>query len=112
MYCAAHYELMCHKCCTIYHRSIDCLVSDVDKCYSYAFEESIEELQKVERLNENFKTAVQRGEDRKISLETKRDDAINALNDRHQQLVQQLTNERDEAIAKANLICDLKKGRD
>uniref|UniRef100_A0A1X7VT54 B box-type domain-containing protein n=1 Tax=Amphimedon queenslandica TaxID=400682 RepID=A0A1X7VT54_AMPQE len=109
MYCLTHCELMCHKCCTIYHRSTDCLVTDVEKCYSHAREESEEEQQKVKRLKDTFKDAENRGENVKRSLETKRDNIIVALNERYNQLVEQLTVERDEAIAKANLICDLKK---
>ena len=108
MYCATHDTVMCHRCCTIYHRSSDCLVSDVDKCYLHTIEESLG-LQKVERLNDSVKTAKQVGENLKRSLETKRDRFVAAVNDRYDQLVQQLTIERDEAIAKAELICDLKK---
>ena len=109
MYCATHYELMCHRCCTIYHRSIDCLVTDVDKCYLHSVKESLEEQQKVERLKDRFKDAENRGENVKRGLETKCNNIVAALNDRYDQLVQQLTIERDEAIAKAQQICDLKK---
>ena len=109
MYCVTHCEIMCHKCCTIYHHSSDCLVTDIDKCYSQILEQSREEQQKVEILKDTFKDAENRGEDVKRTLETKRDNVIAALNERYDQLVQQLTIERDEAIAKANLICDLKK---
>ena len=109
MYCLTDYELMCHQCCTIYHRSSDCLVTNVDKCYLHSREEIQEEKQKVERLKDRFIDAENRGENVKRSLETKCDNIVAALNDRYDQLVQQLTIERDEAIAKAELICDLKK---
>ena len=112
IYCTVHDVVICERCALLNHtnqKDPPCNLKDVNEFYTEADNARILELEKIEELNENFKTAVQRGEDRKISLETKRDDAINALNNRHQQLVQQLTNERDEAIAKANLICDLKK---
>ena len=109
MYCFTHDTTMCLKCCPIYHNSPNCRNVDVHKCYSRIYNKSREEQQKVEMLKDTYKDAENRGENVKRSLETKRDDVIAALNERYDQLVQQLTVERDEAIEKANLICDLKK---
>ena len=111
-YCTVHDVLLCERCALLDHTNNEekpCNLKDVDEYYNDADNAKILELQKVEELNQNFKTAIQRGEDRKTSLETKCNDIIAAVNERYDQLVQQLTVERDEAIAKANLICDLKK---
>ena len=109
MYCPRHDKVVCHKCCTIDHHSSKCKVKDVDEFYANSFDERLERLQKVEELNDRFKAALHSGEIIKRSLDTKRDNAIQVVNDRYQHLIDQLTNERDEAIAKANSICDLKK---
>ena len=109
MYCLHHDIVMCHKCCTIEHRGSSCTVSDVHESYNGTFDGRLERLQKVEELNDRFKAALHSGETIKRSLDTKRDDVIEIVNDRYQRLIDQLTNERDEAIAKANSICDLKK---
>ena len=81
----------------------------MDEFYTNIFDERLERLQKVEELNDKFKAALHIGETIKRSLDTKRDNAIKDVNDRYQHLMEQLTNERDEVIAKANSICDLKK---
>ena len=109
MYCPRHDKVVCHKCCTIDHHSRKCKVKDVDEFYANSFDERLERLQKVEELNDKFKAALHIGETIKRSLDTKCDNAIKVVNDRYQHLIDQLTNERDEAIAKANSICDLKK---
>ena len=109
MYCPHHDIVMCHKCCTIEHRGSSCTVSDVHESYNGTLDDRLERLQKVEKLNDRFKAALRSGETIKRNLDTKRDDAIKVVNDRYQCLMEQLTNERDEAIAKANSICDLKK---
>ena len=62
----------------------------------------------VDELNNQFTVAFQVGESMKKTLANKRDLAVEALNNRYQELVDQLTRERDEQIAKAESICDLK----
>ena len=109
MYCPHHDKVICHKCCTIDHHSSKCKVKDVDEFYTNTFDERLERVRNVEELNDRFKAALHIGETIKRSLDTKRDNAIKVVNDRYQHLIDQLTNERDEAIAKANSICDLKK---
>ena len=109
MYCPHHDIVMCHKCCTIEHRGSSCTVSDVRESYNGTLDDRLKRLQKVEELNDRFKAALRSGVTIKRNLDTKRDDAIKVVNDRYQRLMEQLTNERDEVIAKANSICDLKK---
>ena len=109
MYCPHHDKVICHKCCTIDHHSSKCKVKDVDEFYTNTFDERLERVRNVEELNDRFKAALHIGETIKRSLDTKRDNAIKVVNDRYQHLIDQLTNERDEVIAKANSICDLKK---
>ena len=109
MYCPRHDKVICHKCCTIDHHGSECKVKDVDEFYTNTFNDRLERVRKVEELNNKFKAALRSGETIKRSLDTKCDNAIKVVNDRYQHLIDQLTNERDEVIAKANSICDLKK---
>ena len=109
MYCSYHDSVVCQKCCIIEHRGSECRVNDVDEFYTNTFDDRLERLQNVEELNDRFKAALHSGETIKRSLDLKRDDVIKVVNDRYQRLIDQLTKERDEAIAKANSICDLKK---
>ena len=109
VYCSFHDVVVCEKCALVDHTNCECNLNEVDDVDADPDNRKFSGLQKVEELNHRFRSAIEEGKVIKKTLETKRDNVIAALNERYDQLVQQLTVERDEAIEKANLICDLKK---
>ena len=109
LYCTFHDVVVCERCALVDHTNSECDLKEVDDVDADPDNRRLSGLQKVEELNHRFRSAIEEGKDIKRTLETKRDKAIAALNDRYNRLVQQLTIERDEAKAKAELICDLKK---
>ena len=109
MYCATDDEVMCLRCCVKDHHKNECNVSDVENLYDYTVAATIDGIEKVEELNDVFKAAIRMGESVKSSLDAKCKNVIEALEDDYQRIIQQLTNERDQAIIVTQLICDLKK---
>jgi hypothetical protein len=103
MYCIDHDSVVCEKCVIMHH--LDCKVKNVQKAYNESIDSFVT---KLDGLKQPFEAAISDCESVIRSIHLKKKEVTQKINERYNQLLEQLKTQQDNLIQMTSDICELK----